>query len=102
MGTSKQTSVMALAAAVILLLLSWNKNDKKEQKEKNGSSYDAVFSSQHAAGSLSGFDAGITDEFDWAYNLSKPKKTPPADDVMVQRIPGDNFHILVMAVYANS
>ncbi|QEC69678.1 hypothetical protein FRZ67_21120 [Panacibacter ginsenosidivorans] len=102
MGPSKQIFTLAISAAIILLSLSWNRNNKKDQQQNNSSSYDAFFSSRRAAADFSDFDAGITNEFDWAYNLSNPKKIPPADDVMVQRIPGDNFHILVMAVYANA
>ena len=27
--------------------------------------------------------------------------TPPAEDVLVQRIPGDDYHMLMMAIYAD-
>jgi len=86
------------AAILILALSSWMLNDKNVNQKKNSSSiYNSIFSQEAAA--LSTLSNGFNDEYDWIYNIGKPKKVPPAEDVMVQRIPGDHFHLLVMAVY---
>jgi len=43
--------------------------------------------------------AFITDGNDW-FNTPGSDKMPPAENVLVQRIPGDNYHLLMMAVYS--
>src|SRR5258706_15001747 len=96
MGTSKKILILALATIFIFSFVAWNKNNKeKNSNQKSTSAYNAAFSSYVNFSDFTSAD----DEFDWVYNASKSKRIPPADDVMVQRIPGDNFHLLVMAVY---
>lgn len=95
METSKKIWTLSLAAIAVFSFVSWSNNEKeKHNDEKSTNVYNAAFSP----------DVDMTDplnaEFDWVYNLKKPRKIPPADDVMVQKIPGDNFHLLVMAVYS--
>jgi len=97
METSKKILTLTLAAIFIFSFVSWNKNNKeKNTYQRSTSAYNAGFTAYDNSPDFT----SANDEFDWVYNASKPKRTPPADDVMVQRIPGDNFHLLVMAVYS--
>lgn len=99
MKTSKKSFILILAAVITLAFLSWNKNENRYQRKSDGA-YDAIFSAEHTG--LEVIAPDFYREHDWVYNIGKPKKVPPADDVMVQRIKGDNYHLLVMAVYSNT
>ncbi|QEC69677.1 hypothetical protein FRZ67_21115 [Panacibacter ginsenosidivorans] len=100
MRTSKKILYLNLAAIFIFFFVSWTRNSNSPNSAiSHETVYDYFFSPPtDDLNSFQGDDN--TDEFDWAYNTTKPKKVPPADDVMVQRIPGDNNHLLVMAVYS--
>lgn len=87
-----------LAAFFVVTCASWIKNKSAVTNKNDTSAYSNFFSSTADFNSFMQYESSV-DEFDWAYNLSKPKKVPPAEDIMVQRIPGDNFHLLLMAVY---
>jgi hypothetical protein len=99
METSRRPLILIFAIVTTLGLFSWNKNEKHDQQKTN-SAYDAVFSTEHSGLDLISPDA--LQEYDWVYDLNKLKKLPPADDVMVQRIKGDDYHLLVMALYTNT
>ncbi|MBG9378713.1 hypothetical protein I5907_20950 [Panacibacter sp. DH6] len=97
METTKQKLMLALVAVIVLFSVSWIKNENKKT-DTPGSAYDAISSTaQNLA--LETFSKDFYDE-EAIFNFAgKRKRVPPADDVMVQRIPGDNLHLLVMAVY---
>jgi hypothetical protein len=101
MKTSKQAFALTLAATIILVSASWIRIGNQDQKPRPGTVYDAIFSADYTGPVSTAFDA-VTDEYDWVYNTAKPKRVPPADDVMVQRIPGDNNHLLIMALYTHA
>ncbi|MEP6845572.1 MAG: choice-of-anchor X domain-containing protein, partial [Panacibacter sp.] len=86
-----------IVAAILLastLLLSWNHLDKK--KQANGDNFfEADYKSAQYYYSETTFK-----EYDELFNTREDSKAPPADDVLVQRIPGDDAHLLLMAVYA--
>ena len=87
-----------LAAFFVLTCASWIKNKSASTNKNNTTAYSNFFSSIADFNSFMQYESSV-DEFDWAYNPPKPKKVPPAEDIMVQRILGDNFHLLLMAVY---
>lgn len=98
MKISRKILYPGLAAFVILTCISWIKNNKTGTSKKTTVAYNTIFSPDADINSFTQ-DENLISEFDWAYNPARSKKVPPADDVLVQKIPGDNFHLLVMAVY---
>lgn len=99
METTKKILFLVPVVAISLIVLSWSKNDHPDQRKAN-TAYQAIFSSDNLAQSYLSSD--FLQEYDWVYNTGKRKKLPPADDVMVQRIKGDDYHLLVMSLYANA
>ena len=100
MKTFKKISALTSAAIFVFVFVSWIRtNNSNYFRQNNTSSYNIGFSPGTDISFLLPGEDDISNEFDWVYNVAKPKKIPPADDVMIQRIPGDNLHLLVMAVY---
>ena len=100
MKTFKKISALTAAAIFVFVFVSWIRtNNSNYFRQNNTSSYNIGFSPGTDISFLLPGEDDISNEFDWVYNVAKPKKIPPADDVMIQRIPGDNLHLLVMAVY---
>ena len=99
MKTSRQLIVFVLMAFGTFVFVSWNKNEKTTKKSKTV--YDSIFSvnnedlpwsaSPEMSAYFADLNGGIPD---------KLKKIPAAEDVLVQKIPGDNYHLLLMAVYS--
>src|SRR3954466_217961 len=88
-----ETLKKCLLATIVILtngLLSWNPiSDSKKESDIISSSYDSYLT-----------DPGMaTFESEEEY-LPDTNQVPAAEDVMVQKIPGDNNHLLLMAFYS--
>src|SRR4051812_6192127 len=88
-----ETLKKCLLATIVILtsgLLSWNRiSDSKKESDIISSSYDSYLT-----------DSGMaTFESEEEY-LPGTNQVPAAEDVMVQKIPGDNNHLLLMAFYS--
>ncbi|QEC69684.1 hypothetical protein FRZ67_21150 [Panacibacter ginsenosidivorans] len=97
MKTSKQTLWLLPAAVLTILIVSWNRTP--HSRENKTAVYDRIFS--NANNYLLQTDYGNPDPMmaeDTPYD-SVNGEAPPAEDVLVQKIPGDNQHILIMAIY---
>lgn len=104
MKTSKRNLLLIFLAIVSTFLLSWNQ-----------SKHQFVFIPPFAACPyiVSGYEQNqaFNDEMsspayesenDWIWeNQNSESYAPPAEDVLVQRIPGDDYHMLMMAVYSD-
>lgn len=100
MKTSKQTLILLGGAALTLATLSWEKSDKIKNSSSDDS-YSRIFSGNYEfpMAANSDFEAYAADLGADFYGAGY-KKHPPAEDVLVQKIPGDNYHMLLMAVYS--
>lgn len=97
MKTSKQTLILFGATVLTLAFISWDRN--KQSPKKSDPAFSRIFSvnnsdlpwdseySAYMAESDQGISGGV-------------ERTPPAEDVLVQKIPDDNYHLLLMAVYS--
>jgi len=91
MKTSKHILWLLPAAILTISISSWNRTNDKQEKQT--AVYDRIFSADNYAP-----DAMMA-EYDVYDDISKGT-APPAEDVLVQRIRGDNQHLLIMAVYS--
>lgn len=93
------TNYLILAAVVIFttVLLSWNRvgNPQTETSISNASYLQEMQD-------LSEFEMGssMAEDPEFFSPESRERRVPPAEDVLVQRIPGDNNHLLIMAFYS--
>jgi hypothetical protein len=89
MKTLKAPLVFASMLIVVTILLSWNLFDY----DKTGSTSSLLHKDKSIDAARSEFTTG--DE------LSPQNSQPPAaEDVLIQRIPADNGHLLLMAYYS--
>jgi hypothetical protein len=98
MKTSKK--LMLLCAVVIFAasLVSWDHRNTTRKKSITSWSYldDKNFTelTEAETGALIAEDDGFK------FSPEPAKPVPPAEDVLIQRIPGDNNHLLMMAFYS--
>lgn len=101
MKTSKKTFLIAGAAILTFAFVSWERTNNA-QKESNANVYAKIFASNTMdlpwvnSSELSAF---IADDGEYG-NVRGADRRPAAEDVLVQKIPGDNYHLLIMAVYS--
>ena len=100
MKTQKNTFVLFFLAAATLIMISWD-HFKKSDNGNNPQMDSNLFylksmESPWSEDQLQTIEAEYGDYFD----KTEPGDAPAADDVMVQKISGDNYHLLIMAVYA--
>lgn len=103
MNTSKSLVLVVLIVASTLLL-SWDRS-------KNQFVFIPPFASCPYIVNSYEEDQALMDElsepayladYDWlAANVNDKNHVPAAEDVLVQRIPGDEYHLLMMAVYSD-
>jgi len=98
MKTSKQTLILLGATILTITFISWDRN--KQSTKKSDPAFSRIFSVSNTdlpwgTGEYAAYMA------DLEYGFSgTAERTPPAEDVLVQKIPGDNYHLLLMAVYS--
>lgn len=86
MRISAKRSAVLLVGLLTIVFISWNNNSNSPKHQFNDNSY-------HYS-------------YDWLYNSYDDfgayynEHVPAAEDVLVQRIPNDNSHLLVMALYS--
>ena len=101
MKTSKRTLILLGGATLTLATLSWERSSKTKNSNNEGS-YSRVFDINNNGlpwtddGNLNAYAADLGNEF---YS-GTTQRHPPAEDVLIQKIPGDNYHLLLMAVYS--
>jgi hypothetical protein len=95
----EQKWMISLAiASFVIALLSWNQRDDFHQPGppffNNASAQtDDQFSQEANIQDFNGDD-------NWFGSPESNEKAPPAEDVLIQKIPGDNNHLLMMAFYS--
>jgi len=100
MKTSKQTLILIAVITSAVGLLSWDRF--KQTDHLHGTAdFSRILETENPDLWLSDdqMSAFITDGNDW-FNTPGSDRVPPAENVLVQRIPGDNYHLLMMAVYS--
>ena len=98
MKTSKKYAIAVFVLAFTVAFLSWNYSPKSGKEIKiplNSFFYDKDLHGVSEA-ALSAFMA----DHEWDFSPAANSKYPAAEDVLVQRIPGDKGHLLVMAFYS--
>src|SRR5690348_13204270 len=81
--------------AIAIALLSWS--HLKDTKTAS-----SVFSATNERNDLRSTDdetLAILDDSSYQYSPNE-KQVPPAEDVLVQKVPGDKNHLLLMAFYS--
>jgi hypothetical protein len=98
MKTPKKFLLLCTVAILTTALVSW-KYFKKSANKLNTSAW----SYQHDKNLAELTEADIstlTADDDWFGSPSGSNRlAPPAEDVLIQKIPGDNNHLLMMAFY---
>ncbi|MBG9376737.1 hypothetical protein I5907_10850 [Panacibacter sp. DH6] len=94
MRKSKQVLVLIIITAAILTTTAWNRTGKSKPSYNPAAFNEAVNNIMQNESMLA---AMLADESDFTAGVDK---APPAQDVLVQKIPGDNQHLLIMAVYS--
>lgn len=97
MKSSTKYPIFVALTCVAIVLLSWNQlNPGKADRSSQKTSLENNFPSSFDGINISALNAeNYWDKFDGI-----ARNAPPAEDVLVQRIPGDNGHILIMAYYS--
>jgi len=95
---TKKYILLLLALVNATLLLSWSMsgNSKKEITTPLNS---YLYNLNLHGLSDADMSAYFADKA-WEFSPGSNSKTPPAEDVLVQKIPGDNNHLLLMAYYS--
>jgi hypothetical protein len=100
MKTSKQTIIVFGLVLLTFAFISWDRN--MQSGKTSDQAFSRIFSTNNTALPWVGdneYAAYLAD--DDAYGFSgATDSNPPAEDVLVQKIPGDNYHLLLMAVYS--
>jgi hypothetical protein len=99
MKTSKQTIIVFGLAVVTFAFISWDRNKQSGKTSNHASNIFLVNNNalspwadaEDYAAYLADIEYGLT---------GNDERIPPAEDVLVQKIPGDNYHLLLMAVYS--
>ncbi|HXL55302.1 MAG TPA: choice-of-anchor X domain-containing protein, partial [Chitinophagaceae bacterium] len=95
MKSSEKRVILSTIAGLTIILLSWNHLDRPNQKRM-------LFTNGNK--SLSGLNeseiSAYTEDDDWFLPPDSNQAAPPAEDVLIQKIHGDNNHLLMMAFYS--
>jgi hypothetical protein len=97
MKISKSYSLSAAVIIFTLALISWSSNNSK--KELNTS----LWSYMHDETSQGFTEAEMTSfnaDDDWQFTPGSGERLPTAEDVLIQKIPGDRSHLIMMAFYS--
>ncbi|CAN5832221.1 hypothetical protein BH10BAC2_BH10BAC2_21910 [soil metagenome] len=96
----KQSIIVTGAALLILCFISWSKTGTSSKSGRF--TFSNPFSANH-----SNFPwvteneiAAFTGDAGYEFDRNIPGRLPVAEDVLVQKIQGDNNHLLIMAVYS--
>ena len=98
MKTSRQTIVLLGMALTTFIFISWNKN--KLTSHKTESAFGNIFSVNNTDLPWVSDDEYMAYVSDMGLDFAANNRIPAAEDVLVQKIPGDNYHLLLMAVYS--
>ncbi|HEY6978046.1 MAG TPA: hypothetical protein VH396_17220 [Chitinophagaceae bacterium] len=98
MKKTQKWMISLAIASLVIALLSWNRHDYFTQADppffNNASIQNEDEFSQEA--NIQDF----TGDDNWFGSTESDKKAPPAEDVLIQKIPGNNNHLLMMAFYS--
>jgi len=99
MKTSKQTIIVFGIVLLTFAFISWDRN--KQSGKAGDHAFSRIFSVNNTDLPWANDDEYAAYLADQEYEFTGiAERTPPAEDVMVQKIPGDNYHLLLMAVYS--
>jgi hypothetical protein len=88
--------LLLAAAGAAIIFVSWNQHNTTLYSARN-----SEWKSNNFFSSLNENDLASLEAEDYWDNYYEPARSaPPAEDVLVQRIPGDNDHLLIMAYYS--
>src|SRR5215467_11602987 len=97
MKTLKNYALPASFTLIATILLSWSISTSSDQK------FNSSLSSYLYEKNVHGFTGADLTAFaaddDWNFSPGKVKY-PPAEDVLIQKIPGDKSHLLLIAFYS--
>jgi len=96
MKTSKKCTLLCSVVICAIALISWSYSNHSTKKSPNYFHQYHKNLSAFMEENMSIFSA----EDDWDFSPDSNEKYPPAEDVLVQRIPGDNNHMLIIAFYS--
>ncbi|CAN5310925.1 hypothetical protein BH11BAC6_BH11BAC6_07990 [soil metagenome] len=99
MKTSKHTFILFIVAIIMCAMLSWT-HSATNNAGKESIFYNKIFSVANIDMPWAGDSPEAIMEAENGFNSTQPDNIPAAEDVLVQKIPGDNYHLLIMAVYS--
>src|SRR4030095_8922996 len=91
-----------LLSAVIIfatVLVSWNYLNNSA-KELNTSSWSYLHEKYFQGLTDAELNALFVEDYESNFSPRPGKEAPPAEDVLIQKIPGDKSHLLMMAFYS--
>ena len=102
MKISRNNLILVILAVLTTTLLSWNRfNPTPAVNRALENHYQLSGSEYEAWQAENDLDAFLAEDDEYRFSPDTKYKTPPAaEDVLVQKIPGDNSHVLMMAYYS--
>ena len=97
MKTLKKPLLLSAVIIFATVLVSWNHLNNSTE-ELNTSAWSSLHEKNFQALTEAEINALLAE--DEGFNFSPGKVAPPAEDVLIQKIPGDNNHVLMMAFYS--
>ncbi|HEY6977786.1 MAG TPA: choice-of-anchor X domain-containing protein [Chitinophagaceae bacterium] len=104
MKTPKKFLLLCTVAIFTTALVSWN-HLNKSAKKLNTSAWSYLYEKDFpeltdAELTAENLNAFITGDEEFEFAPESGRSAPPAEDVLIQKIPGDNNHLLIMAFYS--
>src|SRR5437764_12462230 len=97
MKISKNYSLLSAVMIFTVALISWDSNNSKTELNTPLWSYSHEKDNQgFTEAEMSSYMA----DDDWQFTPGSNERFPTAEDVLIQKIPGDKNHLLMMAFYS--
>jgi len=98
MRTSKKILLSCAVVILTTVLVSWNRNNST--KELNTSRWSYLPEKDFLEFTNAEMNGLIAADDEFQFSPGSGQVAPTAEDVLVQKIPGDNSHLLIMAFYS--
>jgi len=92
----KKSLLVVAVLFSMVALVSWN-HLRNSTRDVGTSQYLEKNSQEYSDAELNVFTA---EDYEFKFSPESEQMAPPAEDVLVQKIPGDNTHLLMMAFYS--
>src|SRR6266487_3031047 len=99
MRISKNYLLFGILTAFTIALLSWNLSNNSST-ESNAALWSYMHDKNFEGLTQAEISSFMADDDEWYFSPGLKNRRPTAEDVLIQRIPRDKNHLLMMAFYS--